>query len=255
MIPTFTLSVISHGHGSLLHALLDDIAAFENANAYRLIVTLNLAQESFTPSDWPGLDIRVLRNSQPKGFGANHNQAFHHCDTPWFAVLNPDLRMAYDPFPKLLEQAANVERLGAMTPAVLAPDGREEDHIRHNLSPLALWRRSRGSKMEAIDISRPAGLDHCFYWLAGMFLAFPREAYAEVGGFDERFFLYCEDYDICARLVLKRYRLLSVPTICVTHAAQRDSHRSSRHLRWHLISLLKVWTSVAYWRLVFSNST
>lgn len=106
--------------------------------------------------------------------------------------------------------------------------------------------------MERVDLSHPAGLTHGFYWLAGMFLAFPAAAFRRIGGFDERFFLYCEDYDICVRLVLDCRQLLKVPTARVIHAAQRDSHRSVRHLRWHLQSLAKVWASGAYWRLLVS---
>lgn len=252
MTETFTLSIISHGHGTMLHALLDDIASFKHAEAHNIIVTLNLTTEELDLKRWPKLCIQLIRNLEPKGFGANHNQAFERCTTSWFVVLNPDLRMPKDPFPELMAHARKVVNVGAVTPSVVSDAGSEEDHVRHNLTPWALWRRYRGQRMDKVDLSRPAGLANKFYWLAGMFLAFPAAAYEQVGGFDERFFLYCEDYDICARLVLAGRQLLKVPASQVIHAAQRDSHRSIRHLSWHLQSLVKVWLSATYWRLLVS---
>jgi N-acetylglucosaminyl-diphospho-decaprenol L-rhamnosyltransferase len=252
MSETFTFSIISHGHGGMLHSLLDDIAAFPDALQYKLVVTLNLASEELDPQQWPTLCIQVICNDVPKGFGANHNQAFKYCTTSWFVVLNPDLKMPMDPMPKLMDAAHRRGSIGAVTPAVVNESGHAEDHVRRNLTPWALWRRYRGDRVERVDVSHTASLKNGFYWLAGMFLAFPAHAYRQVNGFDERFFLYCEDYDICARLVLADWQLLKVSDAQVIHAAQRDSHRSKQHLSWHLQSLVKVWSSAAYWRLLAS---
>jgi len=64
-----------------------------------------------------------------------------------------------------------------------------------------------------------------------MFLLFRSDAFASVGGFDEGFFMYCEDFDICARLRLAGWPLAFVPQVQVVHAAQQLSHRSVRHFR------------------------
>ena len=88
-----------------------------------------------------------------------------------------------------------------------------------------------------------------FYWLAGMFLMVRAAAFTAVGGFDERYFLYCEDYDLSARLFNAGYPIAQVQAARAVHDAQRDSHRSLRHLKLHVVSLLKVWTSVAFWRV------
>lgn len=247
---TFTLSIVSHGHGAMLHNLLDDIAAFKDAQSYELIITLNLASEIFDLKRWPTLRIKVIRNDFPNGFGANHNHAFKFCETSWFIVLNPDLRMPVDPMPILMNEIRELINIGAVTPSVVNVSGLDEDHVRHNLTPLALLRRYFGRRLESIDMSRTASRENGFYWLAGMFLAFPAKAYRQVNGFDERYFLYCEDYDICVRLVLADLQLFKVNKVRVIHSAQRDSHRSRRHLQWHLTSLAKVWTSRAYWRLL-----
>jgi N-acetylglucosaminyl-diphospho-decaprenol L-rhamnosyltransferase len=66
-----------------------------------------------------------------------------------------------------------------------------------------------------------------------------------VEGFDEGYFMYCEDVDLCLRLRLQGLTLSKAPAR-VIHAGQRNSHRRLRHLMWHLRSLLRLWTSVAY---------
>jgi hypothetical protein len=81
--------------------------------------------------------------------------------------------------------------------------------------------------------------DGPFYpeWVAGMFMLFRREAFARLGGFDEGFFLYYEDVDICVRAWRQSLPVLVCPGVAVVHDARRDSHRSLRHLRWHLASI------------------
>jgi GT2 family glycosyltransferase len=79
-------------------------------------------------------------------------------------------------------------------------------------------------------------------------MLFRSEAYRQIGGFDERFFMYGEDFDICARLRLAGWKLSIAEHLQARHDAQRASHSSKRHLYWHLTSLLKVWSSAAFWR-------
>lgn len=249
---TLTLSIVSHGHGLLLSHLLDDLSRLAPTPPHRIIVTLNLASEAFDPATWPGLDILVLRNEQPKGFGANHNAAFAHCRTDWFSVLNPDLRLPTDPFALLVERACSDRQLGVVAPRIVDSSGKIEDSLRANLTPWSLFRRALDRTAGRAEYVLAAGSHRAFFWLAGMFLLFPSVVFRRIGGFDERFFLYCEDYDICARLRYQGYRIAMEPCVVAVHDAQRDSRRSRQHLSWHLSSLLKVWLSAAFWRATFN---
>jgi GT2 family glycosyltransferase len=70
-----------------------------------------------------------------------------------------------------------------------------------------------------------------------MFMLFSAAAFRRVGGFDERYFLYYEDVDICDRLQRMNFSVMACPRSRVIHNAQRASHRNWRHLRWHLGSM------------------
>lgn len=251
----FTFSVVSHGHGALLGALLDDLDAEPALAGAQVVVTLNIP-EPFEPGRWAKLAITVLRNEAPKGFGANHNAAFAHCTTPWFVILNPDLRLvAGQPFTVLVAAAARAPRIGVIAPRIDNAAGAREDSVRSNLTPWSLVRRRLIGDRALADAQVPARQGAPFFWLAGMCLMFDAAAWRAIGGFDERFFLYGEDYDISARLYLAGYTLVVEPSVAVCHDAQRDSHRSTRHLRWHLASLLRIWTSSAFWRVTLGRAT
>jgi GT2 family glycosyltransferase len=72
-----------------------------------------------------------------------------------------------------------------------------------------------------------------------MFMLFVAADYAALGGFDEDYFLYYEDVDLCVRLWCAGRRIVLCPQAAVLHAAQRASHRNLRHLAWHLGSMAR----------------
>lgn len=251
MPPLVTLSIISHNQLSMVRGLLDDLSSSVQPSALRVVLTLNTSDEEFDPDEYSRLNLVVLKNSSPKGFGANHNQAFEYCSTKWFAVVNPDIRMPRpdDTLARLIEVGQSDRRVAILAPTVFSASGAVEDSIRTNLSLFSVLFRAYGKR--ALTKKQLDG----FLWYAGMFLLFRSECYGEIGGFDERFFLYCEDYDICARTYVTGYKVRHVSSARVIHDAQRDSHRSTRHLRWHVASLLKVWSSRTFWKIVLGNQS
>jgi N-acetylglucosaminyl-diphospho-decaprenol L-rhamnosyltransferase len=249
-----TISIVSHNHGSLVRLLLADLNRLESRRRATVLLTLNVAGEEIDLREFDQLSIRVIRNAAPKGFGANHNQAFRLCSTEWFAVVNPDVRMPDDSFLSMLDTADQDPRIALVAPIVVDGDGRVEDSVRANLSPLSLLRRVL-FRTGAPHSEAQAPLARGFRWYAGMFLLFRAAAFRAVGGFDERFFLYCEDYDICARMHLARHSLKLDRNARVVHMARRDSHQSFRHLRWHVQSLLRVWFSKPVWSIALRRGS
>lgn len=239
-----TISIVSHGHGPLLRQLLSDLADQADIDSWLVIVTLNIP-EAFPTCDYDRLRLVVLRNNTARGFGENHNAAARQAQGKLFLIVNPDIRLTSRATLTRLAGMAWPQRPVLRAPVVVGPDGTPEDSVRRNLSPFNLLRRLR---------ARPAGWeaspgkDH-FFWLAGMFLAVPLEAFRSLGGFDERFRLYCEDYDLSARWRIAGGDVQVIPDLEVVHDARRDSHRSLRHLRWHLASLARVWISRPFWQI------
>lgn len=232
---SITVSVVSHGHDAWLPALLQDLAAGATGCVRRVVVTHNLPAQAL---QWDGeaFELLEIHNPQPLGFGANHNQAFGHADTPCFCVLNPDMRLPDTTlWPQMLE-AVSQPGVGAVTATLLNADGSVQDNQRALVTPWSLVRR-RLLRLPERQVD----------WFSASFLLMPSVAYRAVGGFDERFHMYGEDVDLCLRLQLAGWRLARSPATAVHHA-QRDSLRRWRPLLWHVTSLLRLWCGVAFWR-------
>lgn len=236
-----TVSVVSHGQGRLVAALLEDLACCPNVSAVVLIQNIPEDDIPCPKSLLPRL--RVIRNRHPLGFGANHNRAFGLCQTELFAVLNPDIRLVNDPFMQL--SAALAADCGVIAPAVLNPDGYLEDSARRFPTPLGLLRKIIGAGDGRI-VSEGV-IPHDVDWTAGMFLLFSTSAFRECRGFDENFHLYYEDVDICARLWRSGRRVILHPGVTVIHAAQRASRRRLRYMKWHLSSMFRYFVKHTWW--------
>ena len=240
---SITVSVVSHGQGLLVAALLEDIACCQNVLA--VVLTQNIPEDDIPCPASLQPRLRVIRNAHPRGFATNHNQAFKLCEAPMFAVLNPDIRLREDPFPQLTE-ALEMSSCGVIAPAVRNPSGDLEDSARDFPTPLRLLCKLMGLGDGRVSTkgATPQDVD----WTAGMFLLFPANVYSELEGFDEDFFLYYEDVDICTRLWRSGRRVVLHPGVTVIHAAQRTSRRKLRYLKWHLSSMFRYFVKHA-WRL------
>jgi GT2 family glycosyltransferase len=229
-----TISIASHRHAALVSSLLTQLADFPEIG--KVIVTVNVPDApSLAP---PALRDRVLlvENAAPAGFGANHNAALVHCDTEYFCVLNPDIAFVDNPFPRLLD-ALNASTLAFAAPLIVNPGGGVEDSARHFPTPLSLLLRLARLRDGRFPVTGTATVRPD--WIAGMFMLFRADAFRAIGGFDERFFLYCEDMDICARLRHAGADFALCPAVRVVHDARRSSHKSLRYLRMHIASLLR----------------
>jgi GT2 family glycosyltransferase len=235
-----TLSVVSHGHGPVLALLLSDLDRLASPHVARVVVTLNVDEPWQPPPRVGRTTVEVVRNRQPLGFAENHNRAFARCDTPVFAVVNPDIRMAEDPWPALV-RALRDDTCGLAVPWQVNAQGDTEDFRRLVPTPWGLLRRTVMRRKVLTDTDR-------LEWAAGSFMVFRKPVFEALGGFDAGYRLYCEDVDLCLRLQLNGWRIEVVPSSRVVHDARRASGSGGRFLRWHLASFLRLWTSAAFWR-------
>ena len=246
--PLVHISVVSHGHASLMLRLLESATRYLRAEQIRLSLTMNIEQP--LPFDAGALPfpVRLLHNRRPLGFGANHNQAFRSWTEErrpdFFCVLNPDVEFVCDPFGALIEDFDRDPELAVAAPRVVNECGVDEDSARKLPTPLGLLAKAllgaRGTYR--FPQSRVYETD----WIAGMFMMFRSDLFERVGGFDERYFLYYEDVDICCRVRLLGYHCVADAGVSVVHMAQRASRRSPQHLKWHIASMVRFLASDNY---------
>jgi len=239
--------VISHGQIELIAPLFADLAEHCDTLSVECLLTLNLPEElPFDPDGFP-FPITIIRNASPLGFGANHNQAFREARGEYFCVLNPDVRLSDDVFKPLVRLLDRDARIGLAAPKIVNPVGAVEDSARRFPSPLEILGKAFGGESSAYGDSDQ--LVSFPDWVAGMFMMFPSKVFDQIGGFDERYFLYYEDVDICARLRLTGYRVALCRNVSAVHDARRTSHRKLRYAWLHLSSILRFFLSPVYRQL------
>lgn len=237
-----TISIVSHGQGGLVGMALNDLAKFTGEISFEVILTKNIPEElPFSLADF-SYPIRVVENSLLKGFGANHNAAFRFAQGDFFCVLNPDIRLTMNPFPTLLDLIHHSD-VGVVAPRVVNNFGQREDSERRFPTPWELMKKIAGGKSAVWSDAHPVSSPD---WIAGMFMLFPRSVFEELHGFDERYFLYYEDVDLCARLALAGYKRLVCSDVTVVHDARRSSHGNLRYAAMHLKSIFRFFFSDAY---------
>ena len=232
-----SISIVSHAQGSLIRNLLSDLQALgKSLYDLEILLTINIPEDEAFVAEFPSLSLRIIRNIHPKGFGANHNAAFKYSIGDYFVILNPDVRFSCLDF-SILENALSIDSVGVCAPAVFSTKGCKEDSARHfpTISRLIKRKFDRSSLIEYEYNKSPLVVE----WVAGIFMMFKRHFYEQVGGFDERYFMYLEDADICRRLMCMGYHTILVPAVSIVHDAQRHSRREFKYFMMHIRSAIR----------------
>lgn len=235
MSAEITVSVVSHRQNALVNGFVEDVVRHCGKHV-SLLITQNVSDPQPLAVSGLPCPIEVVRNDRRKGFGENQNAAFARCRTEYFCVANPDIRLRGDPFPRLVESLGN-ERAVAIGPLVRNPAGQIEDSARHFPTAASLFRkflRTRSGPEYPVDQGALR-----VEWVAGMFVLLRSEAFRAVGGFDERYFLYYEDVDLCRRLARDAGPVVYEPRAEVIHDARRASRRDFRLALRHVTSALR----------------
>lgn len=251
----FSLSIVSHGHHEFVSALLQDLARL-NRNDIEVILTWNKGKEGIAilEKDF-AFSLVQIENKTPEGFAANHNAAFQHNRGRNFVILNPDIRIFQDPFPALLELAEkNYPCICA--PIILNTDSVREDSARLFPSPFSLFKKAAARLLKyqlAHDKIPEDDEKFCPDWIAGMFMVVPSEVYRRLNGLSEKYYLYYEDVDFCARAKLSGIGTYMTKKASAMHDARRESHRNFEFFKWHMTSAIKFFISKNYIRLILNR--
>jgi len=239
------ISIVSHNQIYFIIKLLQDLENQKYTVRLRVMLTKNIYEytnHNFEKYSYP---IHIIENIKPKGFSENHNFAFKkavtHKDIKYFVVANPDIRLDENVVKILVDGLKNDNNLALVAPVVYGTNGIVEDSIRELPSPYSIFTKFLGKKdrWNTLKCNQPD-------WVAGMFMVFRANAYQAVSGFNENYFLYYEDVDICSRLWLKGYTIQIIKEASVIHDAQRTSRKNLKYLYWHLKSMFRFFNSETY---------
>ncbi|HEY7398860.1 MAG TPA: glycosyltransferase family 2 protein [Gaiellaceae bacterium] len=234
--------VVSHGNARELDRLLPALAP----QVDELVVVAN-APGSVGELPEPAI---LIANARPQGFGANVNQGVARTSAELVCSVNPDAVPRPDAVSVLAGFMAASSRAGVAGPRMLYPDGSVQPSrrrfptvagtlvrrtpLRTLFDPYRLQRRHYHLDETPTE---PVPAD----WMLGGFLMLRRSMLEELGGFDEGFYLYGEDIDLCYRAALAGWERWYVPAAVVEHEHQAvtDHRLLTRRTLWHWRGILR----------------
>ena len=205
----------------------------------------------FDNGDDPALRDEVVRRGwhyltahANLGFGAGHNRIFAvvgaQADT--HLIVNPDVLWQDSPLPALLACLQQHPPLAAVAPDVFGVDGQRQYLAKRLPTPWLLFGRRFAAPLVMRHMARYELHDFTFAYqavvpiISGCCMLCRSKAWRQVDGFDEGYFLYLEDYDLCRRWTAAGWQLGVDPAARIVHGHARSSYRWSRALLWHLSS-------------------
>ncbi|AHJ73334.1 glycosyltransferase [Kosakonia sacchari] len=239
------ISIVSHNHFSVIRKLssLPRLAEY-----YNVVIIDNVNEYGL--SEWcKKHNIKYLSNQEAKGFGENNNIIFEFCqkheglqEDDWFLVLNPDVAIEPSVIANLIQDMnKNNQKIAAINLFKDFERTRYDNSIRSY--PRAVDFASSyifGVNKTIIDkskIDKPTIVD----WASGSFLMFNCNLYRQLGGFDTRYFMYCEDIDICYRAnQIHGEKVVYYPQHQAIHLAAHSNRKLfSKSFIWHVKSIIR----------------
>ncbi len=208
----------------------------------RIIVVDNASEDgtaAMIRDDFPG--VVLMEQTENLGFGKANNLAFQSLDTDYVLLLNPDTVLSPGSAQILLEHLERNPRAGLAAPLIVDMEGRPAETVfpfpglwqywwHHSLILPMRNRLSRLFPHKRRLQERPRKVG----WAMGAALMIRRAAIEDGPLFDEAFFLYSEDADLCRRMSLKGWERHYVPKAVVEHRHRGSSIRSRARTIFHL---------------------
>ena len=212
--------VVNHEAGPLLLTCVASLLADTSGGTPEIVVVDNGSRDGSVAAlqhAYPA--IRVIEPGGNVGYATAANRGTEATTAPVVAICNPDLEVHSGTAAAMLARLDAEPDLAAVGPALHNPDGSQYPSARMHAGPLdatghtllgRLWPRNRFTRRYRqldVDWSRPRDVD----WLSGALLFLRRSAVDSVGGWDEGYFMYLEDVDLCWRLGRMGWRIAYEP--------------------------------------------
>jgi N-acetylglucosaminyl-diphospho-decaprenol L-rhamnosyltransferase len=237
--------VVTYSPGPHLATFLDSLAK-ATTRCYEVVLADNGSTDGSPEKAVADRDnVVLIRTGGNIGYGAAANVGARGAQEPWLLIANPDVIWDAGALDRLLEAGERWPRAAALGPGIrtptndLYPSARGFPSLGRGVAHALLgwvwpsnpWTASYRRERDAAEERAIDG------WLSGSCLLLRREAFVAVGGFDQSYFMYFEDTDLCERLLLAGWQIVYVPTAQVTHegghSTETQRGRSAVMLRAH----------------------
>jgi len=187
-------------------------------------------------------NVLFIDSKENKGFGAGHNMAENFCnESKYHLILNPDVIVNKNTLYQIIDYMNANTRIGVISPKILNSDLTFQYSNKRYPTLIALILRRIFKSDDTnipyfkrkLDYYLLKDIDHAKDFdpplLSGCFMVFQREVFRAISGFDENFFLYFEDFDICLRVKEHGYRVSYLSSASCIHLWERGNSYKTKH--------------------------
>jgi GT2 family glycosyltransferase len=218
------ISIVNYNTRDLLAALLRQLTSQQLRRPLEIIVVDNASRDGsadMVSDRYP--EVTLVRNEVNRGFGAAHNQALQQHSSSYWLVLNPDVTLGPGDIDSMVNFMEQRPRCGIEGCRLIGPDGAFQPSAGQfpfgtalfgwlfNLEALGVRANLHRIDPELYARSRPVD------WVSGACMLIRSDVARHLGGFDERYFLYFEDIDLCYRARKAGYLTVLNSDVAIGH--------------------------------------
>lgn len=186
--------------------------------------------------------VQILNPGYNLGFGKGHNYVLDRLDSEYHCIMNPDILFNSDAFTPIVSYLDENPDVGMVIPNIIDEKGERQLVYRKDPTVFDMFirmfckglfpRRIKEHTLQSEDYSKPFQVP----FGQGSFLVIRTKLLKDLDGFDDGFFMYLEDADLCRR-VNQVSKLMYIPDATVIHKWEKGSHKNGKLFRQHLKSM------------------
>jgi N-acetylglucosaminyl-diphospho-decaprenol L-rhamnosyltransferase len=237
--------IVNYNTGALTKECVESLLKQETSFNIEIIVVDNASSDesvSFLRSDYP--EIKVIESKKNLGLAGGVNFGIEEARGKYYLVLNPDIVVLPGALKYMIEWLDKNNDVGMIGGQLVSPNGRIQNSCYRFYTPMTIiyrrtWLGKTKKGVKAVRRFLMKDYDHRVVkdvdWLMGACLMVRAEVVDQIGGMDDKFFLYFEDVDWCRRVWGAGWRVVYVPEAKFSHYHQRSSEKSG------VLSLITNW--------------
>jgi len=215
-----TISIVNYNSGDYLSRCLDSLSKLNKELDFDVVILNNASLDgSFEEAKKRFPQFQYIDNKENLGFGKAHNIALKKANTPYLLTLNPDSEVPSGTLKYIYDYMENNPEVGLATSKVEKADG-TLDIASHRGFPTPkasfMYFFLKNDRLYHLT-DRNMSVTHEIDSAVGAFMFMRKEALEKIGYFDEDYFLYGEDIDICYRLKKSGYKIMYIPEVKILH--------------------------------------
>ncbi len=228
-------SVVTYNNENEIKGVLDSLinsSCIDNMDVYVVDNCSVDKTKEIIKKEYP--KVKLIESKNNAGYGGGHNQALRVTNAEYHFVINPDILFEKDLIQHIVDYMDKHEEVVMCIPAVHDMDGelkcppKRDPKLRYlfarffpKMGFTKKWLKEYQREEEVKNAKEPFEIEIC----SGSFMAMRKKAAEAIGYFDERYFMYFEDFDI-SRSIRKKGKIMYLPQFQIIHEGKRAAHHS-----------------------------